>query len=106
MPPNKIAQLIQTAFHLVDFHPKPFKYLFGFVVKKIDQNVVFIFEIQVNRAIGHAGFLGDLGDGGLVKPLPGKNLHRRFQDQVVLVIFMLFIDFNPLFGWAILPNYE
>ena len=63
MTSNKIAQLIQTAFRLVNFRPKPFKDLFGFVMKKIYQDVVFIFKIQVNCTISHTGFLGDLGNG-------------------------------------------
>ena len=79
---------------MVDFRSEPFKNLFGFVLKKIDQDVVFIFEIQVDGTISHAGFPGDLGNSWLIKPLSRKHLHRRFQDKMIFVIFIFFIDFS------------
>jgi hypothetical protein len=92
---NEIAKFIQTALRLIDFLPKSIKNQLGFVAEEIDQNVIFIFEIEINGTVGHSGFLGDLGHGRLVKSLLGKHFYRSFQDPVVLVIFGVPIDFGP-----------
>jgi hypothetical protein len=95
MSPDEIAQFIQTIVRLVDLLPETIKYLSGFVTEKLYQNIVFIFEIQIDSTISHAGFPGNLGHGRLVKTLTGKHLHRRLQDKMILVIFIFFIDFTP-----------
>ena len=48
---------------MIDFRSEPLEDLFGFVLKKIDQDVIFIFEVQVNGAIRNTGFPGDLSNG-------------------------------------------
>lgn len=86
---HQVAQFVQAGLGPIDRLPETFKYLFGPKAEKLNQNVVFIFKIQVNGAVGDPGFFGNLGNGGLMKSLSGKNLNRRLKD---LMIFMIFFD--------------
>ncbi len=45
MPPDKVAQFVQTVIGLVDCCPKSIKNLFGSIVEKLQQDIVFILEI-------------------------------------------------------------
>ena len=72
-----------------------FENLLGPVTEKLHQNIVFIFEIKIDRPVSHPGFFGDLGHGGLVKTLARKYLYSRFQYQVIFIIFIIPIDFAP-----------
>jgi hypothetical protein len=53
----------------------------------LNQNIILIFEIQIDGAIGNSGFFGDLGNGRLMKTLSGKNLNSRFKDLIIFVVF-------------------
>jgi hypothetical protein len=59
--------------------------LLGFESEKLYEDVVLVFEIQINGTVGHPRLPGDLGDGGLIETLPGEHFHGRFQYAVVLV---------------------
>jgi hypothetical protein len=89
MHPNEIAKFVQAGIGPIHLRPETIKYLLGFIIKKLDQNIVFILEIQINGAVGDPGFFGNLGNGRLVKSLSGKNLNRRLKN---LMIFMIFFD--------------
>ena len=91
MPANEIAQFIRTGIRTVQFFSERTKHLFGFIIEKLDQNIVFIFEIQIDGAVGDLCYFGNLGNGRLMKSMSGKNLNSRFKDLVILIIF-----FNPV----------
>jgi hypothetical protein len=63
MTMNKIPQFIQAVVGLVDGSPESIKNLFGPVVKKLNEDIVFILEIKIDGTIRHAGLTGDLGNG-------------------------------------------
>jgi hypothetical protein len=56
----EIPQFIYGVVRLVDFFPQPAKRLLGPETEKMNQNVIFIFEIKVDGAICNSGFFGDL----------------------------------------------
>jgi hypothetical protein len=89
MHPNKIAKFVQAGIGTIHLRPETTKYLLGFIIKKLNQNIVFILKIKIDGAVGDACFFGNLGNGRLVKSLSGKNLDSRFKN---LVIFMIFFD--------------
>ena len=95
MPPDKVPQFIQAVVGLVDGGPEAVKNLFGSVVKKMNQDIVFVLEIKIDGTIGHTGFPGNLGNGRLVKTLARKDFYGCFKDKMVLVVFIFFIDFRP-----------
>jgi len=61
----------------------------------LHQNVIFIFEIKIDGAVGDPGFFGDLGNGRLMKSVSGKNLDRRFKDLVIFIIFFDPVNDGP-----------
>jgi hypothetical protein len=86
---DKIPKFIQAVLSPIDLLTEGFKNLFGPKTEKLNQDVVFIFEIQVDSAVGDPGFFCNLGNGRLVKSLSGKNLNRCLKN---LMIFMIFFD--------------
>jgi hypothetical protein len=52
---------------LIDGFPEALEHMVGHPLVKLHQDVVFIFEIQIDGSIRDTGLLGDLGDGGLMK---------------------------------------
>jgi hypothetical protein len=77
-------QLLLGILRLHDRIPEPFEYVPRLVFVELDQDVVLVFEIEIDGSIRHAGFLGDLGDRRLVEPLVGKYPDRGLKDLVVL----------------------
>jgi hypothetical protein len=63
MSPNKATKFVQAVIGLVDGRPESIEHLFGSVVEKLDQNIVFIFEIKIDGTIRHTCLSGDLGNG-------------------------------------------
>jgi hypothetical protein len=61
------------------------KHQFGFVGVKMDEDVVLVFEIEINGAVGHPRLPRDLGNRRLVKPLFGKYLDGGGQYFLVLI---------------------
>ena len=94
MPVHQIPQFIPAVLGPIDRLPKPFKYLLGPKIEKLNQDVIFIFKIQIDGTIGDPGFFGNLGNGRLVKSLSGENLDRCLEDLMVFIIF-----FNPVRGY-------
>jgi hypothetical protein len=95
MHPNEIAKFVQAGIGTIHLRPETIKYLLGFIIEKLDQNIVFILEIQINGAVGDPGYFGNLGNGRLMKSMSGKNLDSRFKDLVILIIFSDPINDGP-----------
>jgi hypothetical protein len=45
MPPDEVAQFVQTVVRYFNLSSEPIKHLLGSVIEKMHQNVIFIFEI-------------------------------------------------------------
>jgi hypothetical protein len=95
VPPNQVAHLIDGAVGFFDLLLEALKDLFGLVAEKLHQDVALVLEIKVNGSIGDAGFPGDLGNGGLMKPVAGENLYGGFQNAVILVVFTPAVNRGP-----------
>jgi hypothetical protein len=54
------------------------KYLLGFIAEKLDQDIILVFEIEIDGAVGNARCLCNLGNGGLKKTLLGKYFDSGF----------------------------
>jgi len=63
MQVDKIAKFIDSIVRFVNFFPEPGKYLLGFVAEKLNQDIILIFEIKIDRTISDIGFPGDLRNG-------------------------------------------
>lgn len=95
VPPDKVAQFVQTVVSLIDGSAESIKNLLGPVVEKLHQNIVFVFEIKINGAVCHAGLSSDLSNRRLVKALAGKDFYGRFQDEMIFIVFFFSVDFGP-----------
>lgn len=95
VPPDKVPQFVEAVVRLVDGGAKSIKNLLGPVVEELYQNIVFILEIEIDGAVGHAGLSGDLGNGRLVKALAGKDFYSCLQDEMILIIFFFSVDCGP-----------
>ena len=98
MHPNEIAKLVQAGIGPIHLRTETIKYLLGFIIEKLDQNIVFILEIKIDGAVGDAGFFGNLGNGRLMKSLSGKNLDSRFKNLVIFMIFFDPVNDRPVLG--------
>jgi hypothetical protein len=95
MPPDEIAQFIQTVVRFFNLSSEPNKHLLGSVAEKMHQNVIFIFEIKIDGTVGHPCLFGDLGNSRLVKTLARKYLYGRFQNEMIFIIFIILTDVAP-----------
>ena len=59
MPMDKVAKPVTGIVRLVDRFPEPIKYLFGLIAEKLNQNIIFIFKIEINGPVSDPGFLGN-----------------------------------------------
>ena len=100
MHPNEIAKFVQAGIGAIHLRPETIKYLLGFIIEKLNQNIVFIFEIQIDGAVGDAGFFANLSNSRLVKSMSGKNLYSRFKDLVIFIIFFYTVNDGPPY-WAL-----
>ena len=82
---NQIAQLVDGCVGLFDLFPEAAEDLFCFVLEKLNQDIVLVFKIEVNRSVGDAGLPGDLGYGRLMKSSFGKYFHSCFKDALVFI---------------------
>ena len=102
---NQVAELVHGVVALVDRLPEAVKNLFGLVIEKLNQNIVLVFEIEIDGAVGDTGFPGYLGNGGLKKSLLGKYLDGRFQDTLIFVVGLsLFVDGAPPLDTHVPPH--
>ena len=95
MHPNEITKFVQARIGTIHLRPETIKYLLGFIIEKLDQNIVFIFEIQIDGAVGDPGYFGNLGNGRLMKSMSGKNLNSRFKNLVIFIIFFYPVNDEP-----------
>jgi len=96
MSSNQIAEFIDSVIDLIHFFSETSKNLFGFVIEKLNQNIIFVFEIKIDGAVGNAGFFSNLGNGRLKESIFGKYLDSRLEYPMVFVIFSaVFIDVAP-----------
>ncbi len=85
MQERHAAQLLPRIGHLLQRAARP---LYETMKSRVDgghQQLVFVFEIQVDRAIGHPGTVGDLRHPGVKEPVLGNHLNGRIQDPLMLV---------------------
>lgn len=95
MTPNKIAQFINGGLRMVDFFTKASENLAGFVIEKMDQDVIFIFKVEIYRSVSNAGRPGNLRYGRLMETGFCKDGDRRFQDAMIFIIFSFGTDGVP-----------
>jgi hypothetical protein len=60
MSTNKIAKFINGIVGSVNFLSEASKNLSGFIAEKLNQNIIFVFEIKIDRAVSDPGFPGNL----------------------------------------------
>jgi hypothetical protein len=96
MSSDQVSKLINGILGLIHLFSETSKNLLGFVIEELNQNIIFIFEIQIDGAISHAGFFGDLSNGRLKESVFGKYLDSRLEYAMVFIVFStLFIDGEP-----------
>ncbi len=95
MAPNKIAQLINGCLRMVDFFAKVGKNLPCFIIEKMDQDVIFIFEVKINSPIGNPRGPCNLRYGRFMETGFCKYGDRSFQDAMVFIIFIFGTDGAP-----------
>gem|GEM_PF-2328616 len=71
---NQNFELISGTVGPLDIFAKTLKNLLGLVVEKLNQNVVFVFKIEINSAVGDTGLFCDLRNGRLKISLAGEYL--------------------------------
>jgi hypothetical protein len=57
-----------------------------FLLEEVDQNIVLVMKIEINRPVGHLGFPGNIRNLGLIEPVPGKDPNRGLQDFFRLLV--------------------
>jgi len=96
MPSNQVSELFDSILGLIHLFSETPENLLGLVVEELNQNIIFIFEIQIDGSISHTGFLGDLRNGRLKETVLGKYLDRRLEYPMVFIVFSAFlIDGTP-----------
>ena len=105
MCPNQVAQFPQGRIFLIHRLAKAIKDLLGLELVELYQNIVLVFEIEIDRSIRHTGLFGYLGYRGLKKTLLGKNFHGCFHDALIF-IRILFHDDGAEPPWFTIDNYE
>jgi len=60
MSANQVTKFIYGRICSVNFLSEAGKNLSGFVTEKLDQDIFFIFEVQIDRTIGNPSFLCNL----------------------------------------------
>ena len=86
MVADEVLKLIGGMFRFLNYLPESVENLLGFVAEKLQQDVVLVFEVQIDGTVGHPGLPGNRRDGGFIEPLLRENLDRRLKDTVVFVV--------------------
>ena len=95
-------QFFFCSCRLADRIPETFENLPCFVFVKLNQDVIFVLEIEIDGAIRHTGFFGNLGNGGLKETVLGEYLDCRFEYAMVFIVFpAFFIDVAPPRAWIL-----
>jgi hypothetical protein len=87
---DQILQLVLGRVTFFNRFAKPVKNLFGFIPKELNQDIVLVFEVQINGSIRDTRFFGNLGDGRLKESLLGKYLDGRLENPMILIVEFLF----------------
>jgi hypothetical protein len=98
MQTDQCSQLLDGIAAPADFFPEALENLLGFVAEKLDQDVVFVFKVQVDGPVGHAGLLGNFGNGRLGVSVAGKYLDGGIENKMVFVVFVIRADRPPPAG--------
>ena len=94
--PDQVLKLINGTFGLIHLFSETPENLLGLVIEKLNQNIIFVFEIKIDGSISHTGFLGNLGNGRLKESVFGKYLDSRLEYPMVFIVFSaLFINMAP-----------
>jgi len=56
MPMNQVAKFIDSSICSVNFLSEAGENLSGFITEKLNQDIFFVFEIQIDRTIGNSRF--------------------------------------------------
>jgi hypothetical protein len=91
MDANQAPQLLFGGCRLTDRIPEPFENLAGLVLVELNQNIVFVLEVEINGSIRHTGLFGNLGNCRLKKPLFGKYADAASRIRWYLSIFFFFV---------------
>jgi len=94
MPVYQIPQFVDGIIGPVNIFLEATKDLFGFIVEKVDQNIIFIFEIKIDCPIGNPGFFCDLRNRRLKETLLGKILYGGFKNAMVFIVIFFFSSNN------------
>jgi hypothetical protein len=89
---DEVSQLLDGTAPAIDFFPEAFENLLGFVFEKLNQDIILVFEVQINGPVGHSSFFGNFGNGRLMISVAGKHLDGRFEDAVVFIVFIAGTD--------------
>jgi hypothetical protein len=96
MSPDQVSKLFNGIFSLVHLFPEAPENLLGLVIEELNQDIIFVLEIEIDGAIRHTGFFGNLGNGGLKETVFGEYFDCRFQYAMVFIVFpAFFIDVTP-----------
>jgi len=96
MPTDQIPKFIHRRIGIVHRLSELLEHVFCFVAEKLNEDIVFVFEVQIDRAVCNTGGSGDLRDGCLMEALVGENVYRCVQDAMVFVTVPVFFrDDSP-----------
>ena len=90
--PNQTSQFFFRGCRLADGLPETLEDLTGFVFVELNKDVVLVFEIKVDGAIGYARLFGNLGNRRLKKPLLGKYHYGGIENALIFGHIFLFRD--------------
>ena len=71
------------------------EHLFGFVAEKLNQYVVFVFEVEIDGAIRNSGLSCDLRYRRLMESQIRKYFHGGFEDTFVFIVIFSPIPDDP-----------
>jgi hypothetical protein len=92
VPSDEVFQLLDGAAPAIDFFSEALENLLGFVFEKLNQDIVLVFEVQIDGPIGHTSLSGDFGNGRLMISVAGKHLDGRLENAVVFIVFFAVTD--------------
>jgi hypothetical protein len=92
VPSDEVFQFLDGAATAIDFFSEALENLLGFVFEKLNQDIVLVFEVQIDGPIGHTSFSGYFGNGRLMISVAGKHLDSRFENAVVFIVFIAGTD--------------
>jgi len=95
MPADQVSQLFLGIARLIDRFPEPLKYQAGTVAEKIIQDIGLVLEIDIDGTVSNPCLPCDLGNGGLIETLLGKNLDRGIHDPLVFAVILMDIFLTP-----------